>query len=103
MVWLDIEGTWPANKEGNAKFIGEMADALGKAGYKHGVYTSSSYWAAITGDWKGLSEKPLWYPHWDGEESFKDFQSFGGWRKPHMKQYRGNVNLCGVGTDLSWM
>jgi hypothetical protein len=102
MIWLDIEGSWPANKAGNQAFIGALSAALDSAGVHHGVYTSSSQWSAITDNWGGMSHLPLWYPHWDGGENFGDFSPFGGWSKPAMKQYRGNSNLCGVGVDLSW-
>jgi len=102
MIWLDIEGSWPANHAGNQAFIGALSQALSAAGVKHGVYTSASQWSAITGNWGGLASLPLWYPHWDGAENFGDFSAFGGWSRPAMKQYRGNANLCGAGVDLSW-
>jgi len=102
MLWLDIEGSWPANKNSNAQFIAEMSAALTSAGVNHGVYTSSYQWSAITGGYTGLSHLPLWYPHWDGQESFGDFVAFGGWTKPAIKQYKGNSQLCGQGVDLNW-
>lgn len=31
---------------------------------------------------KSFSSLPLWYPHYDNNPSFSDFQSFGGWSSP---------------------
>ncbi len=44
---------------------------------------------------------PVWYAHYDNVASFSDWStvSFGGWSKPSMKQYQGDVTLCGCGVD----
>ena len=34
------------------------------------------------------------YAHYDGNPSFSDFSSFGGWTSPHAKQYQGDVTAC---------
>jgi hypothetical protein len=101
-IWLDVEGSWSGTQDEHRKFIGDMAQALKDKGQPHGIYTSSTAWASITGDWAGVSNLPLWYPHWDASKSFGDFRPFGGWKKPSIKQYRGNTNLCGQGVDFSW-
>lgn len=31
---------------------------------------------------KNFAQLPLWYPHYDNNPSFSDFQSFGGWTTP---------------------
>ena len=52
--------------------------------------------------WTGASSLPLWYPHYDSWKSFGDFQAFGGWTSPSIKQYIGNANSCGIGVDYNW-
>jgi hypothetical protein len=49
------------------------------------------------------SSHPLWYSHYDNNPSFADFQSFGGWSKPTMKQYQGDTNLCGASVDKNYI
>lgn len=51
----------------------------------------------------GLNSHPLWYAHYDGKQSFSDFTSFGGWSKPHMKQFQGDTTLCGAGVDKNYL
>jgi len=104
MLWLDIEGTqyWYADHATNINFLQELANGLNAAGVNWGVYTSSSQWTPITGGWTGMSNKPLWYPHYDNSPSFGDFRAFGGWGRPNIKQYAGDVTRCGVGVDLNW-
>lgn len=37
----------------------------------------------------------LRYPHYDSNPSFSDFESFGGWSHPAIKQYKDSTSLCG--------
>ena len=46
--------------------------------------------------------KPLWYPHYDGVQSFDDFAAFGGWTAPTMKQYKGTTTICDAEVDFNW-
>eukprot|EP01117_Protostelium_nocturnum_P016945 TRINITY_DN67_c0_g1_i1.p1 TRINITY_DN67_c0_g1~~TRINITY_DN67_c0_g1_i1.p1 ORF type:complete len:230 (+),score=75.69 TRINITY_DN67_c0_g1_i1:53-691(+) len=105
MLWLDIEGTqyWTRNAGTNRRFFEELVSAAKANGANIGVYSSASQWNPIFGaDYRGGAGLPLWYAHYDGSPSFSDFRSFGGWGKPSIKQYRGDVNICGVGTDWNW-
>lgn len=43
-----------------------------------------------------FTDKPLWYPHYDGAQSFDDFTPFGGWTVPTYKQYQGTTTICGA-------
>ncbi len=63
-------------------------------------------WQSIFGSTeacKSLGAHPLWYAHYDGSASFSDFSAFGGWTKPHMKQYQGDTTLCGAGVDKNFV
>ena len=42
------------------------------------------------------------YSSWNGNPSFSDFSQFGGWTQPAIKQYKGNVFVCGVSIDEDW-
>ena len=46
---------------------------------------------------------PLWYAHYDNSASFTDYDSFGGWSSPTIKQYEGDKSSCGVGIDYDYI
>lgn len=50
----------------------------------------------------GGSAYPVWYAHYDNNPSFSDWEPFGGWSEPDMKQYTGDDDLCGYNMDLDW-
>ena len=45
---------------------------------------------------------PLWYAHYDNVQAFSDFKPFGGFSKPAMKQYAGDITLCNADIDKNW-
>ncbi|CAG9314774.1 unnamed protein product [Blepharisma stoltei] len=104
MVWIDIEVyQWSSSLTSNQAFITTMANTLKNLGQHVGIYTSYYNWQSIVGlSWSGVSWAPLWYAHYDNNPSFSDFQAFGGWSSPAMKQYNGSSTICGVGVDLDW-
>lgn len=104
-IWLDIEGPgtyWSSSQTANRAFFEDLVSGLKSQGVNIGIYTSASQWVPIMGSYSGGSSFPLWYAHYDGEQSFGDFTSFGGWTKPNMKQYAGSVSICGIGVDKDW-
>ena len=42
---------------------------------------------------------PLWYAHYDNSASFSDYSQIGGWGRPAMKQFKGDITVCGTGVD----
>ncbi len=58
--------------------------------------------SACSGDWAGGASFPLWYAHYDGNPSFSDFAPFAGWNNPSIKQYNGDVTICGADVDENW-
>ena len=104
MFWLDIEGPqyW-SDASSNQNCFQDMVSAASSAGLSLGVYTSASQWNPIMGSgYTGGSSYPLWYAHYDGAKDFSDFQPFGGWSSPTMKQYDGDTTMCGAGVDLNY-
>jgi len=108
-LYFDIEdcppsSCWESNKQQNAEFLGEAINGAEAAGAKIGIYASQSQWSAIMGSNSSFSRYPLWYPHYDGNPSFSDFQSFGGWKSPHMKQYNDHSDVgCFQNVDPDYM
>lgn len=106
MLWLDVEPyRWSSTLSTNQQFIEGLISGCASAGVKCGVYTNWNSWGQIVGNsWtyahgKGL---PVWYPHYDKHPSFTDFQPFGGWTSPAIKQYIGDASSCSVGVDYNW-
>ncbi len=84
-----------------------LAKYIKGKGKKVGVYASASQWNSILGSKSACTEvatmaSELWYPHYDKNPSFSDFASFGGWSKPAIKQYQGDITVCGVDSDLNY-
>ncbi|MCG7205183.1 glycoside hydrolase family 25 protein [Streptomyces arenae] len=105
MVWLDVEGPgahWGSSQSANAAFFADWVHGAKGLGVNLGIYTSKSQWHPIMGSYTGGSSFPLWYTHYDGKQSFSDFSPFGGWTKPNIKQYAGDVELGGASVDLNW-
>eukprot|EP01132_Coremiostelium_polycephalum_P007377 gene7377-9061_t len=105
MVWIDIElpQYWSNDTELNRDFFNDMVKGGNDLGLKMGVYSSLSQWNRIFGaDFEGGSQFPLWYAHYDNQPNFNDFREFGGWTKPALKQYLGDVTVCGIGLDKNW-
>jgi len=104
-IWLDVEGSYWPGQTGARTFFNELLAACKELKtYQCGVYTSESQWSAIMGkSFGGGKSVPLWYPHYQyiPEANTKDFAAFGGWSRPHAKQYNQNQQICGVGVDVN--
>jgi len=104
MIWMDIEpcsGCW-SDAQTNADFIDQVASTFSSAGLSVGIYTNWVSWPEIVGSWSGLSSYPLWYPHYDDAQTFSDFEAFGGWSTPAMKQFDDQPAVCGLSIDHDW-
>jgi GH25 family lysozyme M1 (1,4-beta-N-acetylmuramidase) len=103
-IWLDVETyAWPSSQSSNQQFILSWVNTLKSHGRAVGIYSSYYNWQDIVGlSWTGCSSLPLWYAHYDNSQSFSDFQSFGGWSRPAMKQYAGDKTVCGADVDLNY-
>lgn len=44
----------------------------------------------------------LWYARYDNSPAFTDYGQIGGWAKPDMKQYLGDILVCGVDSDKNY-
>ena len=117
MIWLDVERyKWHSSKSENRKWAEDAVSAMRGEGKKVGIYSSYYSWEEIMGlEYSGLSSYPLWYlyyiyiyiynyryPHYDGNPSFSDFKSFGGWSSPAIKQYKGTTSYCGASIDENY-
>ncbi|KAK0394965.1 hypothetical protein QR680_001033 [Steinernema hermaphroditum] len=105
MLWLDIEVfDWPANHEHNRQVVREMVQAGESRGVKLGIYTNYNNWQSIVGaTWSEFSRLPLWWARYNGHQNYDGFSSFGGWSKPAIHQYSGDVQGgCGIDMDQNW-
>ena len=94
-TWLDIEGTqyWLGDSNKNRAWYQDLVDACKKYSPSCGVYTSAYQWSTLMGStsYSYGADLPLWYAHYDNNPSFSDFDAFGGWTTPMIKQYAGDV------------
>jgi GH25 family lysozyme M1 (1,4-beta-N-acetylmuramidase) len=110
-VWIDVETNpssgcgWGSDHSLNCAFLTETINRIKSHGKTPGIYASKVMWTNIMGSASactGPSSQLLWYAHYDNSASFSDFSPFGGWTKPHIKQYQGDVTLCGAGVDKNY-
>jgi hypothetical protein len=111
MIWLDIETNespncgWGTNYNGNCDYVMELINRIKSHGKVPAIYASAYMWQSIMGGRNNCPQAAavqLWYPHYDGSPSFSDFSAFGGWHKPTIKQFAGNVPLCGANVDKNY-
>ena len=114
-LWFDIETNyspncgWSGDLNSNCDFLASMISAGQSLGISMGVYASAYMWGSIMGDGcttAADSGLPIWYAHYDGTRSFDDFESFGGWNSPSMKQYSDDSSIganCGISADSDWI
>jgi len=111
-VWIDVETnpssgcSWSGHDAAsNCQFLTDVANKIKSSGKDVGIYASATMWQSIMGSktaCHGVSSHELWYAHYDGKPAFSDFAEFGGWTKPTMKQYQGDVTMCGAGIDKNY-
>ncbi len=103
MLWLDIEtgAGWGGAAANHAWLVAAVKQAQAR-GIRVGIYSSRYQWSTVMGSYSDLASLPIWYAHYDNNPSFSDFQSFGGWSRPAIKQYAGDVNVCGADVDANW-
>ena len=103
-MWVDVERyAWSSNKDSNQAFLQSIISELKSKRVSTGIYTNYYNWEEIMGlNYDGAAHLPLWYAHYDNNPSFSDFDTFGGWSSPSMKQYRGDTTICTAGVDLNY-
>lgn len=117
-IWFDVEENpstkcgWKADKAANCKWLLSLAAAAVASPWKAwGTYSSMHEWLTLMADTAAdcpfasqFAQIPLWYPHYESpaNPSFSDFQPFGGWSQPTIKQYADTHTVCGLGTDSNW-
>jgi GH25 family lysozyme M1 (1,4-beta-N-acetylmuramidase) len=111
MVWIDVETNpssgcgWGADHNGNCAFLTETINRIKSHGKTPGIYASRYMWQTIMGSFTACTSpasQALWYAHYDNSPSFSDFQAFGGWTRPNIKQFQGDTTLCGAGVDKNY-
>uniref|UniRef100_A0AC34GCS5 Lysozyme n=1 Tax=Panagrolaimus sp. ES5 TaxID=591445 RepID=A0AC34GCS5_9BILA len=69
-LWIDIQNDdneyWLTDKVQNQNFILELIHLAEERIPKVGIYANNNAWESVVGtDWKGVSNKLLWYPFFD--------------------------------------
>ena len=107
-IWLDVEGKqyWTDDCETNLENLETLLTLLVSATTVHqiGVYASEHGWLDLMcGMYTPFASLVnLWYPHYDNNYAFSDYHGYGGWHRPHMKQYVGSYSgACNASVDIS--
>lgn len=111
-VWVDVEDNYnpqcnwtTLSYNESCEYVQKLVKYLESKDQNVGIYASKYMWNLIMGDPQAcprLSDRPLWYAHYDGKESFDDFVPFGGWTVPTQKQYKGTTTICNAEVDFNW-
>ena len=100
--WLDHEDTSVRRPvDQNIADIQWMIDAWAGVCYT-GIYTAAWWWRDYMADSDAFKSMPLWFAHWDWEETLDLRIPFGGWTRGEMKQTGGDVWVEGVWCDTNF-
>jgi len=107
-LWLDIEtfaSNWTTPAANLAWVQAAVQEAVSQLGpMRVGIYTNAHNWAAIMNNAPELGNFRLWYAHYETtpNPSFSDFQPFGAWQFPAIKQFADGPEVCGASMDHNW-
>jgi hypothetical protein len=107
---LDIEGSqyWFNNYQQNWNWLRSLVKACLSQATSCGIYSSQSQWVALFGSASKVdstaAQLPVWYARYPTNQSptLSDFQPFGGWSAPSMKQYAADATVCTLDVDLDF-
>lgn len=97
-MWVSLTYVhWMSIKLDNRNFLREILDASEKyfGDQFGGLETSEDDWSNHIGVWNGPSKYPLWWDHEDDLPSWANFETFGGWKQPVMKEFKWVEKTCG--------
>ena len=99
-ISIDVPG-WREFKSFNQAFLEDVITEIAKAGKKPAVFSTKFLWEDNLGrDYSGASKYELMYENLNKDPSFKDYQPFGGWRKPFAKHYATAAPICSLKMEL---
>jgi len=108
-IWISIETNpssgcgWPFDHTRNCHYLTDLINAITGKLEKAGVFSNEFAWGSIMGQSCTSGHKlPLWYQHRDDEPNFDDFQAFGGWLVPTMKQFSSDM-VCALNADFNYV
>jgi len=103
-LWIDIEVGGQGSAANNYNWMMQaLARGTARLGNgRMGIYSSRWMWSQVMPGYNGPTQYPMWYANYDGVPSFANFPTFAGWTRPAMKQFAGDVGLCGANVDLNW-
>lgn len=110
-VWVDVETnpssgcSWGTDYAANCDYLVEVLNRLNYYKKKVGIYTVTVFWDRILGGRLACPKAAsvmLWYARYDNLPQFTDYTQISAWITPAMKQYSGDVTVCGVDTDKNF-
>lgn len=95
-IWVDVENS-------GYNVDTSIAELREHRTFTTGIYTSAWMWGKYMSNTTAYEFLPLWYAHYDMMPNMSDFEPFGGWDTPTMKQYDADIpryNLDVYNPDL---
>uniref|UniRef100_A0A914DYY3 Uncharacterized protein n=1 Tax=Acrobeloides nanus TaxID=290746 RepID=A0A914DYY3_9BILA len=109
-TWINIDRTlsWSADKMKNRQFLTDFINTFFDLNGFVGIMTSSNSWSSIFGaNFTVIDKAPfLLWVNWNGKKDLTTgFTQFGGWMKPNIHEYAGNVisNSCIPGIGVNYL
>ena len=100
IYWINVDNYDWGTIEENRAYLNQLVAELEKSNKKVGIHTNSYIWNQYMGkDWAAMASKPLWHKFQDGKKTCTDFKSFGGWKKPYMKEFEFSKICFGISLD----
>ena len=108
-MWVDVEVNpskgceWSNDDTRNCLFVKQLLDEGRKLNIKMGIYGSHRTWGILFHGNCSVGTPPLWYARYDNVKSFAEWQPYGDWKSPSIKQYNDKVAECDdVAADVNW-
>jgi len=102
IVWLNVlkgDALWTDSIENRMSYLEGLVNACSKFNIRTGISTSPDDWESTMGDVSAtstsLTKLPLWYDdNHSNNQDFHDYNTFGGWNTPAMKEFQIDQFLC---------
>ena len=103
-IWIMVQtkSGWKSDNKDNCKFLKNLLSKAKELGKSIGIATNHKEWLVVMGSTCEINKysTELWFIGNDNEETVTNFERFGGFQTPVMKELVDTVNQCGGDTKI---